>query len=120
MCSSHTDGSNQPDYTSGLRRETQQTVLLLLCCCDRFNLKLGKAKRPVLFKTLRGMEVHTMKCKDKTVYVDGVALYPLEPMPTLVQLRCIVTNDGKGKTLSVDDGRTQFTIPFERIEDCLK
>lgn len=33
---------------------------------------------------------------------------------------CIITNDEIGKTLSINDGNVQFTIPFEPIERYLK
>ena len=33
---------------------------------------------------------------------------------------CIITNDEIGKTLSINDGNMQFTIPFEPIERYLK
>ena len=33
---------------------------------------------------------------------------------------CIITNDEIGKTLSINDGNVQFTIPFEPIERFLK
>lgn len=36
------------------------------------------------------------------------------------ELTCIITNDERGKTLSIGDGTLQFTIPFEPIERYLK
>ncbi len=33
---------------------------------------------------------------------------------------CIIINDEIGKTLSINDGNVQFTIPFEPIERYLK
>lgn len=36
------------------------------------------------------------------------------------KLRCMVSNDKFGKTLSIDDGKTQFTIPFEAVEKYLR
>lgn len=33
---------------------------------------------------------------------------------------CIITNDEIGKTLSINDGNVQFTIPFEPLERYLK
>ena len=59
-----------------------------------------------------------MKCKNKKVYVKGVRLLGVR-LDTL-RLECIVTNDECGKTLSINDGHTQFTIPFEPIEKFLK
>lgn len=35
-------------------------------------------------------------------------------------LECIITNDKNGKTLSINNGKMQFTIPFEPIEKFLK
>ena len=37
-----------------------------------------------------------------------------------VKFECIITNEGHVKTLSINDGKTQFTIPFSQIEEYLK
>ena len=36
------------------------------------------------------------------------------------RVKCIITNDEKGKTISINNGVLQFTIPFETIERYLK
>lgn len=36
------------------------------------------------------------------------------------KLRCMISNNKIGKTLSIDDGKTQFTIPFEAVEKYLR
>lgn len=62
-----------------------------------------------------------MKCKNKSVRVtgiryDGNAEYKFEK----VTLEAIITNDERGKTLSINDGKIQFTIPFEPLQKYLK
>lgn len=61
-----------------------------------------------------------MKCKNKEILVHGIkyddVVRSIEPKT----LRCIVSNDERGKTLSIDDGRVQYTIPFEKIARFLK
>ena len=37
-----------------------------------------------------------------------------------VKFECTITNEGHGKTLSISDGKTQFSIPFSQIEEHLK
>lgn len=60
-----------------------------------------------------------MKCKNKKVGVLGVVFH--DPNNTYKDnLECTITNDEHGKTLSIFDGHTQFTIPFEPIEKYLK
>ena len=63
-----------------------------------------------------------MKCKDKEVFVEGMR-YKYVPGKlgklNIMRFRCFITNDEKGKTLSIGDGKTQFTIPFEPIEKFL-
>lgn len=58
-----------------------------------------------------------MKCKNKSVKVIG--LRGVDDGKTLKVnrqvLECIITNDDIGRTLSVNDGKTQFTFPFEPI-----
>ena len=61
-----------------------------------------------------------MKCKNKeiivrgTCYIDGLNRLAIQP------LRCICTNDEKGKTLSIDNGTIQFSIPMEQIMPCFE
>ena len=44
----------------------------------------------------------------------------MSAFPVPQALDCIITNDERGKTLSICDGKTQFIIPFEPIERYLK
>ena len=60
-----------------------------------------------------------MRCKNKNVWVDGIE------MDVMGQVKrknfvCTITNDEKGKTLSIGNGMVQFTIPFEAVERWLK
>lgn len=61
-----------------------------------------------------------MKCKNKEVKTIGVRYDiggdPLQLSP--IPLWCMITNDAIGKTLSVDDGKTQFSIKI--TEEILK
>ena len=59
-----------------------------------------------------------MKWKNKKVKVNGV-FYTNMSM-CMKEFECIITNDNHGKTLSINDGKTQFTIPFEPIERYLR
>lgn len=57
--------------------------------------------------------------RNKRIAVLGMTLYPNgDSLPD--ELECIITNDEKGKTLSINNGVLQFTIPFEPIERYLK
>lgn len=60
-----------------------------------------------------------MKCKNKEIAVNGL-VYDGAFTIKKTNLRCICTNDEKGKTLSIDNGQWQFTIPFEAVEECFK
>ena len=61
-----------------------------------------------------------MKCKNKEIAVNG-AEYNCETKKIAIRrLYCICTNDEEGKTLSIDNGTIQFSIPFEAIEECFK
>lgn len=61
-----------------------------------------------------------MKCKNKTIKVRGTVFNTLSIAPREAELTCIITNDDTGKTLSIDNGIFQFSIPFEAIEEYLK
>ena len=61
-----------------------------------------------------------MKCKNQEVTVDGCIFVEAFDKVAFQKLTCIITNDEKGKTLSIDNGMIQFTIPFEPIEKYLK
>lgn len=63
-----------------------------------------------------------MKCKNKLVTVNGIISKDLtEPNNGVrnAQIYCIVTNDAKGKTISVSAEGVQFIIPFEPLEKYL-
>lgn len=53
----------------------------------------------------------------KSIYVDGLIYSP----NTLGQTRfnVMVSNDTIGQTLSINDGVTQFTIPFEPVLEAM-
>jgi hypothetical protein len=63
-----------------------------------------------------------VKCKNKEVIVTGLVQYFMGYEITICKekLRVICTNDEKGKTLSVNDGRIQMSIPFEEVEEYFK
>ena len=57
--------------------------------------------------------------RNKRIVVRGITLYPNgDALPD--EFECIITNDEKGKTISINNGVLQFTIPFEPIERYLK
>lgn len=58
--------------------------------------------------------------KNKQVRVLGVITLSETPVFSPCEFNCIITNDERGKTLSIGDGELQFTIPFEPIERYLK
>ena len=56
--------------------------------------------------------------RNKIVSVVGLITSPKIMIPGTLEV--IITNDEKGKTISIRNGTTQFTIPFEPIERYLK
>ena len=58
--------------------------------------------------------------RNKRVRVDGVVNVSDPPFLVPKTFDCIITNDEISKTLSINDGNVQFTIPFEPIERYLK
>lgn len=56
--------------------------------------------------------------RNKFISVVGLITSPEIMIPGTLDV--IITNDEKGKTISVGNGTTQFTIPFEPIERYLK
>lgn len=58
--------------------------------------------------------------KNKRVKVRGFVSGIATPIFAEQELHCVITNDEKGKTLSVSNGIMQFTIPFEPIERYLR
>ena len=61
-----------------------------------------------------------MKCKGKEVKVKGLVYNDASQQIRSCNLRVICTNDEKGKTLSIDNGLLQFTIPFEAVQEYFK
>ena len=61
-----------------------------------------------------------MKCKNKEIKVKGIRYKSNTKKLDIMELFVIVTNDKDGKTISIDDGETQFSIEFEQIERYLK
>lgn len=61
-----------------------------------------------------------MKCKNKEITLRGMEYNDTTSKIYVTTLRCICTNDEKGKSLSIDNGSIQFTIPFEPIAECFK
>lgn len=62
-----------------------------------------------------------MKCKNKIVRVTGIRYDGnAEFKYKKVNFETIITNDEHGKTLSINDGNVQFTIPFEPLQKYLK
>ena len=56
--------------------------------------------------------------RNKRVSVVGMITTPEIMIPGTLDV--IITNDEIGKTISIGNGETQFTIPFEPIERYLK
>jgi hypothetical protein len=61
-----------------------------------------------------------MKCKNKEVIVRGTVYFDGLGRVNVQNLRCICTNDEKGKTLSIDNGAIQFSVPMEEIGEIFK
>ena len=61
-----------------------------------------------------------MKCKNKEFYVKGAVYNDASGSLRVCTFRVLCTNDKKGKTLSIDNGLLQFTIPFEAVEEYFK
>ena len=61
-----------------------------------------------------------MKCKNKEVIVRGTVYIDGYNKVSVGNLRCICTNDEKGKTLSIDNGLIQYSVPMEEIGEIFK
>ena len=64
-----------------------------------------------------------MKIKNKHIFVDGIrhrVISEKQGLLSKIKFECIASNDEYGKTISISDGETQFTIPFEPLEKYLK
>lgn len=59
-----------------------------------------------------------MNIKNKEFVVQGMQNSPIGS--SFKDLHVIITNDHLGKTLSVDNGTIQFTIPMDDIAKYLK
>ena len=60
------------------------------------------------------------KIKNKVIRVKGLSYFlPLDRLKEKT-FDVIITNDEQGKTISIDNGISQFSIPFEPIEQYLK
>lgn len=58
--------------------------------------------------------------KGKEIKVRGCEYNDIKGTMQIKELTCICTNDERGKTLSVDNGIIQFTIPMETIAKYFK
>lgn len=58
--------------------------------------------------------------KNKHIEVDGAFMTQRMLKPIPAKLEVIITNDNIGKTISINNGDIQFTIPFEPLEEFLK
>lgn len=61
-----------------------------------------------------------MKCKNKEFKIKGFEYNDILRQMRVREFNVICTNDENGKTLSIDDGMRQFTIPFEHIAKCFE
>ena len=61
-----------------------------------------------------------MKCKNKEVVVRGTMYSDITQTVAIKELRCFCTNDEKGKTLSIDNGVIQFSVPMEPLMEFFK
>lgn len=56
-----------------------------------------------------------MYCKSKEFQTRGFEYNDVERKLKVVDFTVICTNDEGGKTLSVDNGQVQFSIPMDKI-----
>lgn len=61
-----------------------------------------------------------MKCKNKIFNVRGFVYIDSLNKMAAQELQVICTNDEQGKTLSIDNGAIQFSIPMEKISRCFE
>lgn len=57
---------------------------------------------------------------NKKIVILGMQQNSEKEKPFINLFNCIVTNDEKGKTLSINNGKIQFSIPFEPLEKYLR
>lgn len=68
---------------------------------------------------IKGIKNHEgYKNEEVKIYGMNWNLDLMKVRPTL--LSCVISNDERGKTLSISDGSKMFTIPFEPLERYLK
>jgi hypothetical protein len=56
-----------------------------------------------------------MKCKSQEVNVKGAVYNAISDRVSACNFRVLCTNDENGKTLSIDNGHLQFSIPMEEV-----
>lgn len=56
-----------------------------------------------------------MKCTTREIRVTGVEYNEITRRLVKQEFTCYCTNDELGKTLSIDNGVVQFTIPFDEL-----
>lgn len=63
-----------------------------------------------------------MMCKNKEIKIINGMIYNAKENSVLVNqtLYCLCTNDENGKSLSIDNGTIQFTIPFDIVAQCFE
>ena len=66
------------------------------------------------------MKVNREEFKNAKVKVEGFVYDDETRLFSKKPLECIISNDRLGKTLSINDGKNQFTIPFEAVEKYLR
>lgn len=66
------------------------------------------------------MKANTNEIKNAKVTVTGFVYDDEARTGHAERLECIITNDRMAKTLSINDGKKQFTIPFEAVEKYLR
>lgn len=88
---------------------------------DKLENRAGDYGEPVHCRTLwRSTRMKKKKIKNLHVRVSGGVNVSGSAFLVPKILDCIITNDEIGKTLSINDGNVQFTIPFEPLERYLK
>lgn len=56
-----------------------------------------------------------MKCKSKEIKIRGAEYNNITKELKIKELTCICTNDEQGKTLSIDNGIIQFSVPVDSL-----
>ena len=58
--------------------------------------------------------------KTQRIVVDGLIYDDDRRIIKKKEMEVLITNDEHGKTLSINDGHIQFTVPAEKIAEYLK